>query len=426
MTSSALILIKKRFFLLIIFLLNTYIFFGQNDYRKGYFIDTDNNKTEVFLQFKNYEKLNYDESNAEVINYKINLDGVKQQISTSKLKEISILGEFKFQRFYISNLKNGNKQSYNNVLSKDVFLQLLVEGNANLYSYKSENGDVYLYKIGNQENPVVLNYAKEIADNIIVKEDRGFRKELYNALKTDKLLPSDFYKIKYDDEDLINLFKIYNSETGNNSIVYKNQSTKTRVIYTGFLNLNNSLITLGNEYSDSNQKAFTSFGFGAEAELRIKQNWGIFLRASYNSVNYKNIKTVEVEKSTANYQSTFNLKSRSIDVVLSPRYNFIINANNSMYLNAGFGFSFQSGSGEEVLRTRFITTVFENSPVLIDMGSSTFLNFGAGYSFFKKYSIELQYDMGKNFFGDGYGNNDFRSFKNESKQLTISLRYSFN
>jgi hypothetical protein len=182
---------------------------------------------------------------------------------------------------------------------------------------------------------------------------------------------------------------------------------------------------LDNGYSESDKTSIFSFGLGAEVELLFKQNWSLFFRASYQKKDYGVIKTREVDFSSAKFQSKFDIKSESLDLVIAPRYYLILNQKNAVFFNAGFGFSLQKGSYQETFRTRYITTVSETSPISEELISSPYLNFGIGYLFAKRYSIEFQMDTNKEIF-EGNQQSFYRSFSNKSSQLTISLRYTFN
>lgn len=418
---------KSRFYLLATFFLVALSSFGQNDYRKGYFIDSDNNRREVFLQYKDYTKLNLSENKDTPIKYKSTLEDATQEISQAKIKEIGVAEEFKFQRFLIPLLKNYGNQPLHELQNKSLLLQVLVEGEASLYAYHDNKKTVYFYKLSNESVPVELTHDIKTYGGEVVNTNSGYRKELYTALKTDKLQPSDFAKIKYNDNDLTKIFNSYNKEIGKEDLTFKNEFSKSKMVFTGFVNLNNSSVTVGNAFSNSDKKSLFGIGLGAEAELRISEHWAFFLRASFQGANYT-LKTNEAKKSSATYVSTFDVDTKSIDIVLSPRYYMKINKDSNLFFNLGLGLAIQSGSVQEVLNTRFMTTVYDRDPVSIGLKTAMSINPALGYTFNKRYSIELQYYSIKDYFhaSDDSVSSGSKSFGVKNNQFTLSLRYSFN
>jgi len=395
--------------------------FGQNDYRKGYYIDVENNKAEVFLQYKDYSKLNLPENQENPIKFKSGTEGATEEISQAKVKEISIADEFKFQRFLIPLLKNYTNQPIHELQNKNLLLQVLVEGEASLYAYHNKKKVIYFYKLANASVPVELTHDVKTYGGEVVNTNSGYRRELYAVLKTDKLQPSDFAKIKYNEDDLIKIFNRYNNEGGNGSLTFKNEFSKSKLVFTGFVNLNNSSVKVGNAYSYSDKKALFSFGLGAEAELRTSAHWAFFLRASYQTSDYT-LKTKEAEKSTIKYISTFDVDTKSVDVVLSPRYYIPIDRNSTLFFNLGFGMAIQSGSVSEVQSSRLTTTAYDRAPLALKLKTTMSINPAVGYSFAQKYSIELQYYSIKDYFEAPAG---FQDFKVQNNQFNLSLRYSF-
>lgn len=419
---------RNTIYLVAILFLSTLNSFGQNDYRKGYFVDNENNKLEVFLQYRDYTKLNQTENKENPIKYRSTLESPIEEISQMNIKEIGIADEFKFQRFLIPLLKNYGNQSLYDLQNKDLLLQVLVEGEASLYAYRNQKKTIYFYKLANESIPVELTYDVKTYGGEVVNTNSGYRKELYTVLKTDKLQPSDFAKIKYDDGDLIKIFNRYNKEIGKEDVTFKNEFSKTRLVFTGFVNLNNSSIVVGNAFSNSDKKSLFGIGLGAEAELRTSEKWAFFFRASYQGSNYT-LKTNEATRSTGTYVSTFDVDTKSIDVVLSPRYYMKISKNSSLFFNLGLGLAIQSGSAQEVMNTRFISTVYDRDPVPLRFKTAMSINPAIGYRF-QRYSIEMQYCSIKDYFDSSDQGTaltaGYKTFTVRNNQFTLSLRYSFN
>ncbi|MFY0483980.1 outer membrane beta-barrel protein [Flavobacterium sp. PLA-1-15] len=420
---------KNSICLLAILLLSTFNLFAQNDYRKGYYVDKDNNKAEVYLQYKDYSKLNQPENKDQSIKFKTSLEGKTQEISQDKVKELSIADEFKLQRFFIPVLKNYGNKPLHEVQNKNLLLQVLVEGEGSLYAYQEKKKTIYFYKLANQSFPVELTHDVKTYGGEVVNTNSGYRKELYTVLKTEQLQPSDFAKIKYNDNDLIEIFNKYNKEIGKKDVTFKNEFSKSKMVFTGFVNFNNASVVVGNAFSNSNKKSMFGIGVGAEAELRTSKKWAFFLRASFQTSKYT-LKTNPATKSSATFVSTFDVDSKAIDVVVSPRYYVNISKANNLFFNLGLGLSIQSGSVTEVLNTKYITTVYDREPVSVSFKTAISINPAIGYSFNDKFSIELQYRTIKDYFQSSDEGTavtaGYKSFTVKNNQTTLGLRYSFN
>ncbi|MEN8185918.1 MAG: tRNA modification GTPase, partial [Bacteroidota bacterium] len=141
----------KKQLALALFLLLSFTTFSQIKFEKGYFISNDNSKTECLI--KNYDW----DKNPSKINYKLNENDLPKEAAIEEIKEFSIDGISKYERFTVDidmssqDLNTMNKDRNPEWEKNIVFLKLLVEGNAKLYRYNNDNIPKYLFSVDSLE-----------------------------------------------------------------------------------------------------------------------------------------------------------------------------------------------------------------------------------------------------------------------------------
>lgn len=98
-----------------------------------------------------------------------------------------------------------------------LFLKLLIEGDATLYSYLQENLTRYFYETKNikLEQLVYLKYLSDETNQEIysstdnIKENNQYRQQLYNNVKCDNISESDLKKVTYRKSSLVKYFSKY-------------------------------------------------------------------------------------------------------------------------------------------------------------------------------------------------------------------------
>jgi hypothetical protein len=403
--------------------------FGQNDYRKGYYIDNENKKFEIFLQYRDYSKMNFSENDSQNIKFKSAENGAVEKIAQSNVNEISIPGDFKFQRFVIPLLKSYSNEPIRELRNKSLFLKVLSEGEASLYSYLSKKKTIYFYKINNQVIPIELSYVDAPLDQS-AKDKRasdGYKKELYEALKNETLKPSDFSTIGYNAKDLIAVFDRYNKLQGKENVILSNTISKSKLVFTGLVNLNNTSVVVANEYSSSDAENLFSVGIGAEAELRFNPKWGLFLKASVYGLDYS-ISTKESESNSVKRTSRIEVDMTCFDIIVSPRYHKVFNAKSELFFSLGLGVIISNGNAQEIKTTRFSIIEIVRDPLKLGLKTTLTVVPAVGYSFAKNYSVELQYYLNSDYFSNSYRarmDGPFEIFNADNNHFTLSLRYSF-
>lgn len=173
---------------------------------KGYYITASGQKTEGFfkegdfndtptLRFKASKNDEYAILSADVVEYGFDegLKFVKRTVEMDISRNITL--------------------DKNPVLeSRTMFLNVIVEGKATLYSYTKDYKVSYFFSVeGEQDVITQLINKKYILDNGNTVDYPGFRQQLYVKVKCEDQKVSDFALIMYDRKQLMNVFTNYNT-----------------------------------------------------------------------------------------------------------------------------------------------------------------------------------------------------------------------
>jgi hypothetical protein len=143
-------MIKKQLITILVFLF-VFSTFSQNTFLEGYFIDNSNSKVNCLI--KNEGWLN----NPTEFKYKNKINSKVKKLTINKVKEFGVLNVFKYQRHNVDIDRSSKKSdeldnNKNPVFNKEkLFLKLLIEGKANLYSYEDRGLVRYFLKKNNAD-----------------------------------------------------------------------------------------------------------------------------------------------------------------------------------------------------------------------------------------------------------------------------------
>lgn len=380
--------------------------YSQIDFEKGYFIDNSNQKVECLIR-------NVDvKLNPTSFEYKQNTDSNKQKASLETVKEFGIYNKFK----YISATVDIDQSSDNlNSLSKDnralfkeekVFLNVLIEGKANLYSY--QNSKITRYFYSKEESKIEQLIFKEFLNqhNQILKNNR-FKQQLLDDLKCGDIKMSNVENLKYKKNDLINFFIKYNEcheETFTTFNIKEKQDLFNLTLRPG---LSSSSLSVDNDISIVGEADFDnviSFRFGIEAEFIMpfyRNKWAIIIEPTYHSYQTEKDITAFFVTQTATVDYT------SIELPVGIRHYLFLNENSKIFLNASFIFDL---SGNSVIN-------YEERRNL-DIKTSGNLGFGIGYKQNDKYSIEFRYHTNRDVL------TNYTSWNSNYNSMSLILGYS--
>lgn len=374
----------KQFFALGIFLLLGIMSYGQINYEKGYIITNSGNKIEAYIR----NSMNIQKEGE--FTYRLTEKGETQKIGVAEVQEFGIGDNIKFLSRTVkidqssSNQKDLDEGADPEYIEDRVFLQVLVDGEASLYFYKSNNHR-FFYNISGDNDIQPLVYKKYLIDGSKIQENNAYRRQLYDDLKCNFKEPLALQDIDYKRKDLIDFFIAYNDCQGS---AYEDLSTsdsefKVNLNIRPGANFNDFELTLGRETGRVRQfgeSTAVGFRIGIETELLLPFNrnkWGIFVEPSFQQFSFE----------YNNYQLSAKADLSSIEIPAGVRYYMFLNDESKIFLNAAIVSVFDLQSEIDI----------EFSPNA-ELSNEAFLTGGVGFKFMDKYSAEFRVNAQRNVF----------------------------
>lgn len=400
------------------FTLLTALFFAVQTYAqnvKGYYVNYEGKRIEgSFKQadFTNLSALEFQQSS--------NKGYIK--LSPDLVKEYGVGDEFKFEKHMVRidvSQSGGTEKGFQ--WSEDaIFLNVVVEGDATLYSYSKEYFTKYFLKTKEMQKPEQLMFKKYKAADGNIVDNNGFRQQLYNKVKCPGQTEQDFSDVLYDRKQLIDIIKNYNKSQGVKSEEYHNglkrESGFSYTVFAGIYNLNFGIKEINPTVDGQNN---VNYGFGGEVAYTFRsEKVTLFAGVEYELMSSEVVNSYRQSFNTMT--TTFKMDSNAFNFYFGPRYNFIFNDRNKLFIDTALGMSIPFG---DIDQTTVITTdVGESYPGASDdynLKPCFYLNFGFGYTF-DRYGVAIRYRTGRDFLEDVNS-----TYKTNITSLGVIFRYTF-
>lgn len=373
---------------------------AQISFEKGYFILNDGKKIECFIR-------NYDWMNTPTdFKYKLQLNDSEIKTQTIETtQEFSIDNECKYKRFKIKIDRSSDALSE---ITRDrnpkwkeetIFLKVLLEGEAVLYSYTDGSMNKFFYstKTIPTEQLVHVSYFREDGEN--VSENNVYKTQLLNNVKSSNITERDIQRLAYKKSDLINYFRKYNNIEP--IAGEKNEVKTNKKLF--FVKITPGVSTISSSAKDNVDKDLNvdfdskiNFKIGAEAEYVFpfnKNKWSLFINPTYQK--YQNEKNYIVASGSMieNPEIPYNVKIKysSIQLPIGVRHYMFLNQNSKLFIDAAY--SFDVSGKTKITYTNL--TAGSSSKANLKSESDTNLAFGLGYSFKNKFSVEVRLNTKK-------------------------------
>lgn len=396
---------KKQLFSLLLFIigLNSY---SQIIFEEGYFINNSGQKTTCLIK-------NVDWKNTPTqIEYKLQENDEAQLKSIETLDEFGINGISKYIKAKVEidrSSKNINRlsQNRNPIFSEEnLFLKVLVEGQANLYEYNDGNLLRYFYSLKDSEIKQLI-YKKYKTVNGDVSENNRYRQQLWSDLSCDGFDRQKLEYINYSKRDLVKKFTKFNDCVESDYINFNVKDKRDFFHLTIKPRLNISSLTFGNSLSGIDPIEFddeTGFGIGIDLEFVLpfnKNKWAITLEPAYQSFKSESSSPTD---NIVGGERVAIVDYSSIEIPIGLRHYFYINKKSAIYLNAAYVMDFSMNSSVEFARK-------DGSNLnTIEVKKGNNIAFGAGYQYNKKFSLEFRYQTNRDILGSyEYWSSDYSS-----------------
>lgn len=368
--------------------------FGQIKYVKGYFINNDNKKVECLIKNKDWK------NNPAAFSYKLEDVSKPEEGNITSVKEFGIYNDAKFVR---SDVKIDRSSSLTSGLSDDpnpfwrkekLFLRVLLEGKANLYSYDSSNGKKFFYSV--TDTSIMQLIYKRYKFEAITVENDSYRDQLLTLGGCTDSELQNVDNVTYTADDLEGYFTSYNRCMGDTILEIKNMPKRNHFNLKITPGINSSsmemVLTETSFYTPFYTfKPSLSFRIGLEFESILPFNnnkWGLVFEPAFQSFN---------ARSEDNNLSNWTTKFKSIEFPVGVRYYFYLNDQAKFYVN---GFFIPNWTVD------FDSRIALNEFVYFDIIPTHSLAFGGGFEH-NRFSVESRYYTDRNMMNNQHYRADY-------------------
>ncbi len=388
-------------------LLITLLFFctfvhSQISFQKGYFISNEGKRTECYIKNLDWKNTPTD------FKYKMELDDAefKAENITSTL-EFGIDNESTYKRFTLKidrssdDLKKITRNPSPNWTEETLFLKVLIDGEASLYSYNDEliNKFFYATKTIPIEQLVYIKYLKsdrnEGAERI--SENNQYKQQLLVNVTSLNISEKDIHNLSYKKASLTDYFEKYNNVK---SVSASKEETKAaRSQFSIKITSGVSVVsTLAEGFYNSNLNVTLDnkivFKLGAEAEYVLpynKNKWSVFINPTYQK--YQDEKDYTISSGfIANPEKLYNIKINynSIQLPIGVRHYMFLNEISKIFISVFYSIDVAGKTNIE-----YKNKTGTNSSSSLESRSPNNLGLGLGYNFKNKFTAELRLNARK-------------------------------
>jgi hypothetical protein len=374
--------------------------FGQQ-YEIGYYIDSEGKKTECYVRPNDLEKIN----SKSTLRIKKNIDSEPEKIALANLKEAGIAGSAKFMKFEVE-LDNTNNNDLGNTAqqaeykAETVFLNVILEGKASLYSFDSGQGLKFFYNVDHSQ-PKQLIHKKYVKASF-TGENNAFRQELMAKLRCSDDQPSKFLELQYTLNDMVSIFQSYNDCNNVETIYYKNEKKKTgRFTYGVFAGGYYSTMKISEVSPQPDDESKMTFGIGGEiGYLNAASKWEFIFRGELENVDASFTSTRGSSSTTISDE--YSLQTLALDLTIGARFYLLPETRKGFFVDASTGLNIPFG--------KITSKTYEVEPESTNLLSSKdiqampspYFTLGIGYGFHQNYAVALRYDTDRIPAHEGY------------------------
>lgn len=379
---------------------------SQIYFEKGYFVDSSNEKVECLI--KNIDWKN----NPTEFKFRISQNATVQNASIEGIREFGIYGVCKYVRALVLIDRSSdevNKLTYerNPVLeTEQLFLKVLIEGDASLFLYENANLTRFFYSLKDSAIDQLV-YRRYLSDDRIA-HNNYFRQQLFNELSCQSILSKDVEGLRYNRNDLEQLFIKYNECVSSEFIKYEPVRRERSIKLSFRPGLTYSELAISNPLTDLWDTDFGSkFGarLGIEAEFVLpfnKNKWGVIVEPTYQ---YFQSERTRESTDILGLIIVSKIDYQSIELPIGIRYYLFINDLSKMFLNFSFIVDFSGNSSIEYTRPDGFAL---NS---LEVRSGINFGLGLGYKYKDKYSVSIRAQTSRDILRDYvFWSSSYRAF----------------
>ncbi len=386
---------KKPILFLLITLLSINCY-SQIQFEKGYYINNSNQKIEGLIKNIGWK------NNPSQFKYKPSENGEPTIVNIESVKEFGIYNTSKYIRYNVNidrstrdidDLSHVKEPIFK---KEELFLKVMVEGKASLYSFQDGNLIRYFF---NKDNAAVEQLIfKKFETNNKIGVNNGFKRQLWNNLKCKDISLKNVNNLGYSRKKLLNFFVKYNKCSASEFTTFeRNENVFSLTLRPG---IKSTSLSINNRTSNTLDIDFENeLGprLGIEIELIMpfnKNKWAFILEPTYQYYKSEKTKTVNPFNYAVPQNITSNIDYESFELPIGIRHYFFLNKNSKVFVNGSVVVDF-AGDKSNI---NFATTSLVQDPKVLNIETGINLAFGLGFKHNNKYSLELRYFTNRDLF----------------------------
>lgn len=389
------------FLFLGLFSLNSY---AQITFEQGYFIDNNDKKIDCLIKNQDWQ------NNPVEFEYRLSTNDERKIINIESVKEFGISGISKYIREKVQIDRSSEKVKELSTVQEPVFkeeqlfLKVLLEGEASLFQYVDQSLKRYFYRVENRPiEQLIYKSFKDKKDRIF--QNKQFKQQLSLHLKCASIKKGRIENLTYAKSKLMKLFIDYNQCKESKLTNYVDLSKRDAFNLTIRPGINSSSLNIWNISFDTRDTDFgtkINFRLGLEAEFIMsfnKSKWSIIAEPTYQ---YFKSKTTLPESTDVMFNPELDVmvNYQSLELPIGVRHYFFLNKKSKVFLNAGFIFDISGNS---------IIDFDSDSAEDLEINSNINFYLGAGFKFLDRFSAEARYLTNRDIFNYTLWSNDYKT-----------------
>ncbi len=386
---------------------------AQIKFESGYFIKNNGDSTICLIKNVDWK------SNPSTFEFRLSDTQVIKTASIDSILEFGITKQSKYIRQTVNiDISSNNSSNLSKIRKPEfkqqqVFLKVLIEGSASLYSFEDGNLTRFFYnKINAEIAPLI--YKRYITKDKNIRENEEYKQQLLHNFDCPNIKIERLQKLRYINKELLKLFIEYNDCIDGNYEIPTQMAKKYLFNLSIRPRINQSSLTVKNDLLGTRNADFGNkfaLGIGVELEFILpynKNKWGLVLEPSYQTFSGSTMRDISnVPGGILNADVTYN----SIEIALGLRHYFYLSDKGKLFLTSSYIFNYDSQSSVEY--TRLDDSILDR----IEIKSKNNFALDVGYKQNDKFSLALRYQTNREIFGN--------SFVWSSKYKTLSLIFGY-
>ncbi|OFX89119.1 MAG: hypothetical protein A2W99_02015 [Bacteroidetes bacterium GWF2_33_16] len=419
----------RKITLLFVATLVSFNILSQTNFEPGYIIDLSGNKTDGFINYKNWD------INPEKIEFKASENGNVNEYTPLEIKEFFVSNDLYVGTSVEIDLSSTKTEelTYNanpELVNQNVFLQILYKGDKELLYLRDENRKEHFFIKNDKGEYVYLLYRKYLKDvNIsqqtqeVVSKNEKYKGTLIIYMNDCSEIRSKINSLKYSKEGFFKLFKAY-SKCSENKFEYVKEMESVIVefgVKAGATMTNlyfNTALTSAGSYHPMtvlDDKTSYDYAFGISADFLIPRNFYRF--SVYSELLYSQYYAEGNRRRDMFTREYIEFGPKFLGLNLMLKYKYPI-GKSFLFGNIGLLGDYLISSKEEYrIESDNFETIYSDFPKVQKFTYGVILGGGLKY---KNFSGEVRYsfDIGPGIIENYYVSSDIN-------RLSLLIGYTF-